>query len=549
MFKRATAFYEIKGVIVLIVLVFSSCGQRGNPSGGSKDNTPPKVVRSIPDSCGLNFKGNKISWTFDEYVTLSKLNQEILISPPVKKQPTFKLIGKKLTLTFDTLFNPNTTYSIFLGKGVKDLNEGNPLENNLLVFSTGEILDSLSVHGEIFDAESMEDISEGMVHLYKEKNDSIPLKKIPSYFAKVEHGHFEFTNLSEGTYKIFYLKDNNSNFLYDLPNESIAFLNSEISVSNQQDTSEIILRAFSGEEKRQFLTGSGCDFKGKFHFEFNIPVQEFSIEPLDNSFKKDWKILEWNKNKDSLIVWSSLVESLDSIALLLEYDGLKDTLKYSISRRKKMNTQPIEVQQNFSNNGNHFKKPFIISFSQPISSYDTSKIVFIGPGDSTLASIKSVGEELKKFKLCRELKENSTYQLTLLPKAIQSIFGAYNKDTLRLNFATAINSSFGNLTINYHFKETKSNGILQVYFENNLKKEVFLTENQGKLFIEGAKPGNYSLKYIADENMDKKWTSGNYWNKKQPEMIYWYNQNITLRANWDLEVEWILSLEENQSIE
>jgi len=549
MFKSATAFYEIKGVIVLIVLVFSSCGQRGNPSGGSKDNTPPKVVRSIPDSCGLNFKGNKISWTFDEYVTLSKLNQEILISPPVKKQPTFKLIGKKLTLTFDTLFNPNTTYSIFLGKGVKDLNEGNPLENNLLVFSTGEILDSLSVHGEIFDAESMEDISEGMVHLYKEKNDSIPLKKIPSYFAKVEHGHFEFTNLSEGTYKIFYLKDNNSNFLYDLPNESIAFLNSEISVSNQQDTSEIILRAFSGEEKRQFLTGSGCDFKGKFHFEFNIPVQEFSIEPLDNSFKKDWKILEWNKNKDSLIVWSSLVESLDSIALLLEYDGLKDTLKYSISRRKKMNTQPIEVQQNFSNNGNHFKKPFIISFSQPISSYDTSKIVFIGPGDSTLASIKSVGEELKKFKLCRELKENSTYQLTLLPKAIQSIFGAYNKDTLRLNFATAINSSFGNLTINYHFKETKSNGILQVYFENNLKKEVFLTENQGKLFIEGAKPGNYSLKYIADENMDKKWTSGNYWNKKQPEMIYWYNQNITLRANWDLEVEWILSLEENQSIE
>ena len=72
-----------------------------------------------------------------------------------------------------------------------------------------------------------------------------------------------------------------------------------------------------------------------------------------------------------------------------------------------------------------------------------------------------------------------------------------------------------------------------------------ITENQGKLLIEGAKPGNYSLKYIADENMDKKWTSGNYWNKKQPEMIYWYNQNITLRANWDLEVEWILSLEGN----
>ena len=55
------------------------------------------------------------------------------------------------------------------------------------------------------------------------------------------------------------------------------------------------------------------------------------------------------------------------------------------------------------------------------------------------------------------------------------------------------------------------------------------------------KPGNYKLKYIADENNDKKWTAGNYWKKNQPEKVYWYNQNITLRANWDLEIEWLLT--------
>ena len=251
MFKNRILFYKFKALLAVIITL-SGCGQRGAPSGGVKDSIPPRVIKSIPDSCGVNFKGKKISWKFDEYVTLSGLNQELLISPPVKTQPTFKLIGKKLTLTFDTLLNPNTTYSVFLGKGVKDLNEGNPLENNLLVFSTGEILDSLFIHGEIYDAESMEDISEGMVHLYKEISDSVPVKKIPSYFAKVEHGHFHFTNLAEGTYKLFYLKDNNSNFLYDLPNESIAFSNSLIQVSDKKDTSEIILRSFSGEEKKQF---------------------------------------------------------------------------------------------------------------------------------------------------------------------------------------------------------------------------------------------------------------------------------------------------------
>ncbi len=540
MFKNTIYFCDNKTLLALLAMIISGCGQRGNPSGGEKDTVAPQVVESIPDSCGLNFKGNKISWKFDEYVTLSKLNQELLISPPVKKQPTIKLSGKKLTLTFDTLLNPNTTYSVFLGKGVKDLNEGNPLENNLLVFSTGEIIDSLSFHGKIYDAESMEDISDGMVHLYKEISDSVPMKTIPSYFAKVEFGHFHFTNLAEGIYKIFYLKDNNSNFLYDLPNESIAFSNSLIKVTDKKDTSEIILRSFASEEKKQFLIGSGCDFKGKFHFEFNLPVQEFSINPLDNSFKKDWKILEWNKNKDSLILWSSFVESMDSITLLIEYDGLKDTLKYNISERKEMNTQPIVIQQNLSNKGNYCKAPLVISFSQPISSYDTSKIVFTGGEDSTLTQLKSVGKELTKFQLNNELKENSSYQLTILPQAIQSIFGRRNKDTLRLYFTTALNSSLGNLTINYLFKEVKKKGILQVYFENNFLKEVFLTEKQGKLFIEGAKPGNYQLKYISDENGDKTWTPGNYWKKLQPEMIYWYNQNINLRANWDLEVEWIL---------
>ena len=33
--------------------------------------------------------------------------------------------------------------------------------------------------------------------------------------------------------------------------------------------------------------------------------------------------------------------------------------------------------------------------------------------------------------------------------------------------------------------------------------------------------------------------------KEQPEKVYWYNQSITLRANWDLDVEWLLNLEKS----
>ncbi len=544
MFKNRILFYKFKALLAVIITL-SGCGQRGAPSGGVKDSIPPRVIKSIPDSCGVNFKEKKISWKFDEYVKISGLNQELLISPPVKTKPTFKLAGKKLTLTFDTLLNPNTTYTVFLGKSVKDLNEGNPLKNNLLVFSTGEIIDSLSIHGEVYDAESMEAVTEGMVHLYKNKNDSTPSQEIPSYFAKIENGHFTFQNLAEGIYKLFYLKDNNSNFLYDLPNESIAFHSSEIAVKNQIDSSEIILRSFSGEEKKQFIIESKCDFKGKLYLEFNLPVREFTIELDNKKFKKDWKVLHWNKNKDSLVVWSSLIESLDSAIFLIEYDGLKDTLVFDLLKRKEMSTQEINIQQKFRSFGNYYKKPFSFSFSQPISSYDTSKILIVGAGDSTNVPITCLEKNLTNFKLDWALKENSTYRLTFFPEAIQSIFGSYNTDTLTIDFSTAINSSLGNLTINYNFEKANETGILQVYFENNFKKEILVKNNKGSLIFEGTKPGNYQLKYISDTNNDKKWTPGNYWENKQPEMIYWYNQDITLRNNWDLDIEWILSLDEN----
>ena len=75
-----------------------SCGQRGSPSGGIKDNMPPEIIKSIPDSCGLNFNGKKISWVFDEYVTLSGLNKELLISPPIKTKPKHKTIKEFLSL-------------------------------------------------------------------------------------------------------------------------------------------------------------------------------------------------------------------------------------------------------------------------------------------------------------------------------------------------------------------------------------------------------------------------------------------------------------------
>ena len=58
--------------------------------------------------------------------------------------------------------------------------------------------------------------------------------------------------------------------------------------------------------------------------------------------------------------------------------------------------------------------------------------------------------------------------------------------------------------------------------------------------INNITPGKYNLKFIADYNQDKIWNTGN-WNKKiQPEKVKKYPNEIIIRGNWDLELEWII---------
>jgi len=53
-------------------------------------------------------------------------------------------------------------------------------------------------------------------------------------------------------------------------------------------------------------------------------------------------------------------------------------------------------------------------------------------------------------------------------------------------------------------------------------------------------PGKYQLKYIADSNGDGIWNTGNWENKMPPEKVTNYQTEITIRSNWDLELEWII---------
>ena len=51
-------------------------------------------------------------------------------------------------------------------------------------------------------------------------------------------------------------------------------------------------------------------------------------------------------------------------------------------------------------------------------------------------------------------------------------------------------------------------------------------------------PGKYSARLINDRNGNGEWDTGNFEKGVQPEEVYYYNQILEPKANWDLEQSW-----------
>jgi len=230
-------------IYFLIIALFCwGCAQQGSPSGGPRDEVPPRVVESDPPNYSTQFEAKKILITFDEYVVLDNVNQELIVSPPMEEKPEVRLRKKTIIVQFEESLKENTTYTFNFGSAIKDLHEGNKLLNFEYVFSTGDVLDSLSVKGTLKYAEDLSKPEEPIsIMLYEDLRDSVPLIDIPLYIGKSDDsGVFSVNNLRPDVYKLFALKDGNNNFLFDLPTEEIAFLDTSL-ILNAEFTRSLLI--------------------------------------------------------------------------------------------------------------------------------------------------------------------------------------------------------------------------------------------------------------------------------------------------------------------
>ena len=233
---------QVSCLLSLLVLLGAGCANRGSgPQGGARDTVPPAVVTCLPENGAVNFQDKEIQIRFDEYLTLDRPTEQVLVSPPQQAQPVVKAVGKKLSVTLNDSLLPNTTYSIYFGSAIQDLNEKNPLQDYTFVFSTGESIDSLTISGRVWFAYDTKPAVGTTVGLHPvDAPDSVHYHRPFLRIARTDTtGRFVISNVKEGQYRIFALQDSNRTYTYER-NEPFAFIDSVITAP----ASDLQLRLF-----------------------------------------------------------------------------------------------------------------------------------------------------------------------------------------------------------------------------------------------------------------------------------------------------------------
>lgn len=151
--KRFFGLVYLFVCIGIISFIGYSCANIIPPTGGPRDTLPPVLVHTSPKDSTLNFNSKRIELTFDEYVDLKDVQNNLLFTPLFETVPVVEVKLKTVTIRLRDTLEPNTTYTFNFGNAITDVNENNPYRNFTYTFSTGPYIDSLQLEGHVLLAE------------------------------------------------------------------------------------------------------------------------------------------------------------------------------------------------------------------------------------------------------------------------------------------------------------------------------------------------------------------------------------------------------------
>ncbi|RFZ92550.1 hypothetical protein D0C36_14095 [Mucilaginibacter conchicola] len=534
MLNQKPAFFAKNLSLVIAILIIFGCAAIQKPQGGPRDLTPPKLLKATPANMTRNFNAKEVNLEFDEFFKLTNTYQEITMSPTPEKAPEYNANRRTLQIKFKDTLQKNTTYVINFGKAIQDVNESNVLKNFTYVFSTGPHIDSLSMSGSVINSTTQEREKDATVMIFPISQDSLLFgKKKPSIFATTDSsGNFSLNNLHEGTYRIYALKEASPNKIFDNDKELIAFSKKPIVLT--KDSSNIRLALFQ-QIPNKFRVEKKFGTDGVLALNFNKRLASPSVKIIYPPALNDQKIVEIAKTKDTATVYMKNMD-WDSISVaVFDNNKVLDTI-YQRKQKKESFTRNLGFKYGI-NRDNRLKPGMDLSITAnlPIASYEQGLMIL--KEDSTTIQNFTITKDTASTRtvyLKYRFRPGRKYQLTLNEDAFTDIYGDKNKRA-GVNFEGDKQENYSQLTLKVTVPEPDKSYVVELLDDQkNLLRSDPITSSTSIIY-KNYLTGKYRIRVVYDNNKNGRWDSGNVKQQQQPENIWLYDKELTLRPNWESE--------------
>lgn len=566
--------------------LLAACAKEMAPQGGPRDKTAPKSTRCKPAQNTTNFNARRITLKFDEYVQLKSPEQQVVISPPLAKPLKIKTKGKAVVVEFGDTLAAGTTYNINFGDAVADYTEGNSASGLQYVFSTGGHIDSIFVAGRVVHAATALPAEGIAVGLYPaDAGDSAPRLQKPRYYAVTDKkGDFTIRNIAPGSYRYFALQDIGNDLVYNRPEEQLAFGDSAFAPAIERraladtlrvarvdaatgDTAWIdsvarrevvqsnqpaaLLRLFAPADPRQFVRSAARHARHQCHVALNRPPQ--GPVALTDLAGAPFIALPTPRPDSILFLVADPATALaDTLFALLTYPGadtlgrpakIVDTLALAAApgRTLREDTLPA-IGTNLQGGAIAIGGRLELVFDHPLADIDTAGIRVERADDTAMAPVAATFrlDSLRtRLAVDARFEPDERYTLTVDSAALRDIYGAA---CLRYTatFEQSGRERYGTLFV--VMSQSPPPGAV-IELANAKSGEVarrVAGHSQPELTLRDVPPGTYALRYFVDTNGDGQWTTGDLDTRRQPEPTAAYPKQVTIKANWDTEVNWKL---------
>lgn len=524
-------------ILSLLLVSIFGCANVSSPMGGPEDETPPKLISSIPEQGQTNYQGQSIYLTFDEWINTKNIETDVIITPRVTN--SFKSRVKKniLEITFFEELKDNTTYSISFGSTIQDITNNNAAANLNLSFSTGPYIDSLSIAGNIKTLLDQEPAKQVLVALYNDQDTTNILNGIASYFTNTDTtGNYLFRNLPPGNYRVYAAKDKNRNSKGDDQTEKYGFYPDTLNLTSNIQDIDFTIQNLNTTNLR---TLSARHFGEYFDITFNKEYTDFQILNQENLYYRP-------EGKDKMRFFRNDISYGDTLQLIYTVsDSLKVTLQDTVGlyfSQSKVEKTDFTISTDPNSSQAVPGDTLSFRFSKPLLSFNLDSVqvqldsITTIPLNTELFKFNQYRTELNTgLSLTQHLNRNKP-QLTVIAQP-----GA---------FISADRDSSALLKEEFKFIEPNETAVVSgqvitsaqhiiVQLLNANTKKVVRESYEKSYKFEYLPAGRYMVRVIDDRNNNRKLDIGNILTNEVPEDIHYYfdtyyqTKVIEVRKNWE----------------